>query len=175
MYRKLGALKKAALNLPQSNPPTSSSHPLLVTVYQAASCPTIQLPDRISSSENTTLCGCKTTNRGKVEVSEAIGLDLALYTLTVRIFLIHICKLYGSFRRKNYNPQIMPQEPQSPVVTLCTTRFNIHKFYVLSTLCIYVFLYGSRNKQRLFPYTALTDRFILTSRSVFTARYKRNV
>jgi len=42
-----------------------------------------------------------------------------------------------------------------PVVAVCTTRFNIHKFYVLPTQCIYVFLCGSENKQRLFRCTAL--------------------
>jgi len=38
-------------------------------------------------------------------------------------------------------------------------QFNIHKLYVLPTqhLCV---LYGSQNKQRLFPYTALTDWFL---------------
>jgi len=35
-------------------------------------------------------------------------------------------------------------------------------------LCV---LCGSENKQRLFPYTALTDRFLKPRRSVFTARY----
>ena len=35
-------------------------------------------------------------------------------------------------------------------------------------LCV---LCGSENKQRLFPYTALTDWFLLPRRSVFTARY----
>jgi hypothetical protein len=33
------------------------------------------------------------------------------------------------------------------------------------------FLCGSQNKQRLFPYTALTDWFLYPRRSVFTARY----
>ena len=37
-------------------------------------------------------------------------------------------------------------------------QFNIHKFYVLPTMHLCV-LYGSQNKQRLFPYTALTDWF----------------
>ena len=48
---------------------------------------------------------------------------------------------------------------QSPRLTLCTTSFNIHKFCVLLTthLCV---LCGSENKQRLFPYTALTDWFV---------------
>ena len=40
----------------------------------------------------------------------------------------------------------------SPVVTVCTTT---QQFYVLPTQ--YIFLCGSQNKQRLFPYTALTD------------------
>ena len=47
----------------------------------------------------------------------------------------------------------------SSVVTMCTTRFNIHKFYVQHAQCICV-LCGSENKQRLFPYTALTDWFL---------------
>jgi len=38
-------------------------------------------------------------------------------------------------------------------------QFNTHKFYVLPTQCICV-LCGSENKQRLFPYTALTDWFL---------------
>ena len=38
-------------------------------------------------------------------------------------------------------------------------QFNIQQFYVLSTQCIYV-LCGSENKQRLFPYTTLTDWFL---------------
>ena len=33
-------------------------------------------------------------------------------------------------------------------------------------------LCGSENKQRLFPYTALTDWFVLLRGSVFTARYE---
>jgi hypothetical protein len=32
-------------------------------------------------------------------------------------------------------------------------------------------LYGSENKQGLFPYTALTDQFLQQRRTVFTARY----
>ena len=37
-------------------------------------------------------------------------------------------------------------------------QFNIQQFHVLPTQCIYVcVLCGSENKQRLFPYTALTD------------------
>jgi len=39
-------------------------------------------------------------------------------------------------------------------------------------LCV---LCGSENKERLFPYTALTDWFVYQRRSVFTARYELNV
>ena len=38
-------------------------------------------------------------------------------------------------------------------------QFNIQQFYVLPTLYLSV-LYGSENKQPLFPYTALTDWFL---------------
>ena len=46
------------------------------------------------------------------------------------------------------------------VATICTTRFNTHKFYVLHTQCIYVFCVDLRIKQRLFPYTTLTGWFL---------------
>jgi hypothetical protein len=48
---------------------------------------------------------------------------------------------------------------QSLAVTLRTTSFNIKKFYevLASRLCV---LYGSQNKQRLFPYTLFTNRFL---------------
>ena len=39
-------------------------------------------------------------------------------------------------------------------------RFNIHKFHVLPTQLYLCVLCGSQNKQRLFPYTALTDWFL---------------
>jgi hypothetical protein len=56
------------------------------------------------------------------------------------------------------------------VVTICTASFNIQQFYVLPTWCTYLcVLCGSQNKQRLFPYTALTDWFVWEW--VFTARY----
>ena len=46
------------------------------------------------------------------------------------------------------------------VVTICTARFNILQFYVLPTQLYLCVLCGSENKQRLFPYTALTDWFV---------------
>ena len=49
--------------------------------------------------------------------------------------------------------------PLSPSGHYMYHQFNIHKLYVLSTLYLCV-LCGSQNKQRLFPYTALTDWFL---------------
>ena len=45
-----------------------------------------------------------------------------------------------------------------PVVTICTasSTFNNSTFYLRNILCV---LYGSQNKQRLFPYTTLTVWF----------------
>jgi len=39
-------------------------------------------------------------------------------------------------------------------------QFNIQQFYVLPTQLYLCVLCGSENKQRLFPYTALTDWFL---------------
>ena len=50
-------------------------------------------------------------------------------------------------------------------------QFNIQQFYVLPTQLYLCVLCGSENKQRLFPYTTLTDWFVEQRRSVFTARY----
>jgi hypothetical protein len=40
---------------------------------------------------------------------------------------------------------------QSPVVTICTARFNIKKFYVLPTQCVYVFYVDLRTNSDYFP------------------------
>ena len=39
----------------------------------------------------------------------------------------------------------------TPVVTICTTRFNVHKFYVLPTQCIYMFCVDLRTSSHYFP------------------------
>jgi len=45
------------------------------------------------------------------------------------------------------------------VVAICTTKFEILR----SAHTVYLFvLYGSQNKQRLFPYTTLTGWFFIT-------------
>jgi hypothetical protein len=43
------------------------------------------------------------------------------------------------------------------VVTICTTMFNIYKFYVLPTQGIYLFCVDLRTNSE--PYTTLTDWF----------------
>jgi len=39
----------------------------------------------------------------------------------------------------------------NPVVTICTTSFNIQQFYVLPTQCIYVFCVDLRTNSDYFP------------------------
>lgn len=56
------------------------------------------------------------------------------------------------------------------MVTTCTTRFDI-KIFFLSTHCIYV-LFGSQNKQRLLPRTALIYWFLKPKQNMFTTRYE---
>jgi len=49
---------------------------------------------------------------------------------------------------------------QGPVVTFCINKFNTNQFLRSAHtvhLCVFC---GSDNKQRLFPYTALTDWFL---------------
>jgi len=59
------------------------------------------------------------------------------------------------------------------VVSIYTATFNNNKFCPTQLyLCV---LCGSENKQRLFPYTALTDCLVEQRRSVFTARYGLDV
>jgi len=39
-------------------------------------------------------------------------------------------------------------------------QFDIQQFYVLPTLCIYVFCVDLRTNSDFFPYTTLTDWFL---------------
>jgi len=55
-----------------------------------------------------------------------------------------------------------------------TTWRGMQKFCILPRMHLYV-LCGSQNKQRLFPYTTLTDWFLYPRRNVFTARYGLDV
>ena len=59
---------------------------------------------------------------------------------------------------------------------LCTTSFNIKKFYVLPTHTVYLcILCGSQNKQRLFPYTARTLPFLLSTVEITSAFCSQNL
>ena len=50
--------------------------------------------------------------------------------------------------------------PLSPSGHYMYRQFNTHKFHVVPTQLYLCVLCGSENKQRLFPYTALTDWFL---------------
>ena len=56
-------------------------------------------------------------------------------------------------QKKNLCDEVTMKEwtLESPVVTICTTRFNIHKFYVLPTQFIYVFCVDLRTNSDYFP------------------------
>ena len=62
--------------------------------------------------------------------------------------------------RHGRNLRVMYINPFKPSGHYIYHQFNIQQFYVLPTQCIYVFLCGSEKKQRLCPYTALTDWFL---------------
>jgi hypothetical protein len=47
---------------------------------------------------------------------------------------------------------------QGPMVTICTTMFNIHKFYVLPTQCIYVFCADLRTNSDYLTFTTSTGQ-----------------
>ena len=71
----------------------------------------------------------------------------------------------SSSRHKNTDVCGNPNVPVwtntlSPVITSCAIRFSIQQFYVLPHTVYLCVLCGSENKQRLFPYTALTDWFV---------------
>jgi hypothetical protein len=72
------------------------------------------------------------------------------------------CFLFVSwiFRSEAFCDNASPELTHyGPVVTVRFTRFNTHKFYVLPTQCTCV--YGSQNKQRLFPHKVNSLDFIL--------------
>jgi hypothetical protein len=48
-------------------------------------------------------------------------------------------------------PTVLPLTLENPVVTVRTARFNIHKFCVLPTQCIYVFCVDLRKNSNYFP------------------------
>ena len=50
--------------------------------------------------------------------------------------------------------------PINAMVTLCTIRWNIKKFYVLLTQCVYIFSMAVRTNSDYFPITALNYWFL---------------
>jgi hypothetical protein len=66
--------------------------------------------------------------------------------------------------KHNIQPVIQTYLTGSPVVTICTTMFNIKKLYILPTQCMY-----SWNKQGLRPCTGRSRvRFPMVSLEFFT-------
>ena len=57
----------------------------------------------------------------------------------------------------------------SAVVTVRTARFNIQQILRSAHTVYLCVLYGSQNKQRLFPYTTLTDWFLYPRLCVYCA------
>jgi len=55
------------------------------------------------------------------------------------------------------------------VVTIYTTRFNISQILRSAHTVYLCILCGSQNKQRLFPYTALTGWFVSETETVYFA------
>ena len=56
---------------------------------------------------------------------------------------------------------------QSPVVTSSTTKFNVHKSYVLPTRCIYVFCVDLSTNSDYFPIQHLVTAFITETDCVY--------
>ena len=69
--------------------------------------------------------------------------------------------LPGSIGGKNliFVGRMVKINPLKPSGQYMYSQFNIQQFYVFPTVYLCV-LCGSENKQRLFPYTALTDWFL---------------
>ena len=65
----------------------------------------------------------------------------------------------NNLKHKSFNAPLQSFNPLKPsghymyrtVVTICITRFNINKFYVLPTQCIYVFCVDLRTNSDYFP------------------------
>ena len=75
-----------------------------------------------------------------------------------------IWKFHCSFRLgviSSHNLFNTPLTFNCLLISFCTTRFNIQKFYMVFTLRLYV-LYGPYSKMRNMPYTALQDCFCVT-------------
>ena len=79
-----------------------------------------------------------------------------------------------TFRRKAFFGSASPELTHyGPVVTVGFTGFNTHKLYVLPTQCMY--LYGSQDKQRLFPHYCVNSLDFVLRRGVFPVQYGLNL
>jgi len=103
-----------------------------------------------------------------VWISEQTAI-ISLYNINWLVFITETESVYCAVRTGYWN--MIQVTLYSPLVTICTGRFHIQQFHVLPTQLYLCVLCESENKQRLFPYTKLTDWFVWMRRRVFTARY----
>jgi len=92
-----------------------------------------------------------------VWISEQTAI-ISLYNINWLVFITDEECVYCAVRSDPLSIIQVDFHLESPVVTICTTSLTLTN----STFCphtVFMFLCGSENKQRLFPYTALTDRF----------------
>jgi hypothetical protein len=78
-----------------------------------------------------------------VWISEQTAI-ISLYSINWLVFVTETGCVYCAVRTESLYVI-------SPVVTLSTARFNIHKFYVLLTQCVYVFCVDLRTNSDYFP------------------------
>jgi hypothetical protein len=79
------------------------------------------------------------------EAGRSLGLlQLCLHALCT----LDICTQEAELIR---NVLLRKLPSKSPVVTICTTRFNIQKIYILRAQCIYVFCTDLRTNSDYFP------------------------
>ena len=79
-----------------------------------------------------------------------------IISIIINLIELHSSKELISDKLKIFAMLINLSKPTGHVMH---QQFNIQQLYVLPTLYLCV-LYLSENKQRLFPYTALTDWFL---------------
>ena len=92
-----------------------------------------------------------------VWISEQTAI-ISLYNINWLVWITETDCVYSAVRTGCLN--MIQVKLHSPLVTICTGRFNIQQFHVQPTQLYLSFLCGSENKQPLFPYTALTDWFL---------------
>ena len=148
--------------IPITKPKFPSDHATCCDVLQAAI--SILLPALCDLSSQ----HCSTQTKAAIELEQCSLTKLALATAagfgsanclcTIKFIIFHLF-------RSSWPEKFNISQPSGHYMY---RQFNVQQLHVLPTQCICV-LRGSENKQRLFPYTALTDWFVYQRRSSFAA------